>query len=139
LRSYARDVANERVGPAGHVGHNGVVDDELGGNRRVDAGDDVPHGGQVDQGRHTVGVVQEDPGRMQVDGVRERVGRAPVEQRLDLVGGDAPAVLVAQQVLQHDAEAVRQVGWRDRGKAVHGEKVIADGQRSGGPEAIGSH
>ena len=47
---------------------------------------------------------------LQVDGVACESGRAPVEQRPDLVGGDLLAVLVAQQVLQHDPQAVGQVG-----------------------------
>jgi hypothetical protein len=56
----------------------------------------VAHGGEVDKGRHPVGVVQEHPRRVQVDLVPgRRGGGVPPPHRLDLLGGDQPPVLVA--------------------------------------------
>ncbi len=70
----------------------------------------VAHRGQVDDGRHAGEVLQEHPAGLNCD-LRVRLGaRVPPGQRLDVVGGDVRAVLGAQQVLQQDLQAERQVG-----------------------------
>ena len=119
------DVAGERVRRAEYVGDHRVVDHQLRGDDGVDLGgvaaerhSGVAHRGQVHQRGHPVGVMQEHPGRVQVDGTGERFRRAPVEQCLDLVRGDLLAVFVAEQVLQHDPQAVGQVGRSELGDPV---------------------
>ena len=108
-------VPGERVGPAEHVGHHGVVDDQLGGDERVDLRrvaaqglHGLAHGGQVDDGRDAGQVLQDHPGRGELDlGVGLLAG-IPLRERADVVGGDVGAVLVAEQVLQQDLQAVRE-------------------------------
>jgi hypothetical protein len=106
------DVAVPRVRAPEDVGDDGMIGDELGGDHgahrlRVSAesGQRVADGGEVDQGGHPVGVMQEHPCRVQDDLVTS-LGGGP--HRLDLLGGDQPPVLVAQQVLQQHLEGVRQ-------------------------------
>jgi hypothetical protein len=92
-----------------------------------------------------MGVVQEHPLRVQVDSTRERLRRAPVEQRADLVDAVravriprvvAGSVTVPQQVLQHDPQAVGQVGGRQVGQPVDAEGGTADGEGAGGAERV---
>ena len=109
-------VAGEGVGRAEDVGHHRVVDDQLGGDERVDllgVAAEVPHrlahGGQVHHRGDAGQVLQDHPGRGELDlGVGLRL-RVPVRQGTDVVGGDVGAVLVAQQVLEQHLEAVREV------------------------------
>ena len=84
---------------------------QLGGDQRIDrfrvlthGRKGVPHGREVDQGRDPVGVVQEDPRRAQVDRPLMVGALTPAQDQLDLLRGDPAAVLVPQQVLQHDAK-----------------------------------
>ena len=57
---------------------------------------------------HAGEVLQDHPGRGELDlGVRLGA-RVPVGERVDLLGGDVGAVLVAEQVLQQDLQAERQ-------------------------------
>jgi hypothetical protein len=92
-----------------------VVDDQFGGRQWVDGlclaaelDHGIAHGGQVDDCGHAGEVLQDDARRGEGDlGVGLSLG-VPVEQRVDVLAGDVYAVLVAQQVLQQDAQRVGQ-------------------------------
>ena len=131
------DVAFEGVGPAEDVGNHRVVDDQLGRRQGVhlvriaaQIGDRLPHGGQVDDARHTGEVLHDDPGRGELDldaGVR---GRVPVRDRLDVVFGDVGAVLGAQQILGEHLQAVGEfLGAGDRIQTIELVAVVPDLQR----------
>ena len=70
-----------------------VVDDQVGGNERVDAGGvaahlghGIAHGGQVDDARHASEVLEDDAGRHERELVLARVGRVPGGEGPDVVG-----------------------------------------------------
>jgi hypothetical protein len=138
------DVALERVGPAEHVGDHGVVDDQLGRRQRVDLGG-VPaeighrltHRGQVDDAGDAGKVLHDHPGRSELDlGVGLGV-LVPGPEGADVLLGDVGAVLGAQQVLEQDLEAVRQIGAAlDRVQTVDLVAVVADRERALGPERV---
>jgi hypothetical protein len=108
-------VPPERIGAAEHVGNHRMVDDQLGGDQRVDllrvtaeGLHGLAHGGQVDHGGHAGQVLQDHPGRGELDlGVR-LAARFPPRQRVHVVRGDVDAVLGAEQVLQQDLQAERE-------------------------------
>ncbi len=107
----------QRIGAAKGVDLDGVVDHQFGGDLRVDLfrpaaqGDHrIAHRGQVDHARHPGEVLQYHPCRHEGDFHRGLGGRVPLCQRADVVTADGlAAVLVAQQVLQQDLQAVGQV------------------------------
>ena len=107
-------VPAERVRAAEHVGHHGVVDDQLGRAERVDLGrvaaqgsHGLPHRGQVDHRGDARQVLQDDPGRGELDLGVGLLVRIPLGQRAHVIGADVDAVLVAEQVLQQDFQAER--------------------------------
>ncbi len=100
-----------------------VVDDELGGELRVDLhriAAEIPHG--VSHGRevHDRGdageVLQQDATGRERDLLRGLGRRYPGRDCLDVVRGDVRAVLVPQHVLEQDAQRV--------GQAVHVEPLL---------------
>jgi hypothetical protein len=102
------DVQREGVRPGEVVGDDRVVDGQLRRDHRVDRcrvspelGDRLPHGGQVDEHRDAVGVVQEHPRGRERHGVARARAR---DQPVDGLAGHRPAVLVSQQVLQQHLE-----------------------------------
>ena len=75
---------------------HGVVDHELGGKLRVDAGrvaaevaHGIAHGSEVDDRRHAGEVLEQDPGRPEGDLVVRLGGRVPAGDRPHLLGGAA--------------------------------------------------
>ncbi len=143
-----RRVAGEGVGPPGHVGHDRVVDNQLRGDLRVDqvgvaahGGHGVAHGGQVDDRRHAGEVLEQHPGRGEGDLLAGLGGRLPLAQGLDVAGRHRDPVLVAQQVLQQDAEGKWQPLAADRRwepvQAERGERAVVGGAEFGtDPEAV---
>jgi hypothetical protein len=112
-------VAGERLGPAEHVDLHGVVDDEVGGDERVELGgvaaalgDRVAHGREVDDRGHAGEVLHQHPRGQERDLAPVRVAAAtrPAGQGGHVVVGDAHAVVVAQQVLEQHLQRVRQPG-----------------------------
>ncbi len=134
----------EGVGAAEDVGDHRVVDHQLGRAQRVDplrvaaqGGDGVAHGDQVDHARHPGEVLHQHPGRGERHLAAVRGGGIPGHQGVDLFGGDQPAVLVAQQVLQQHLQAVGQSG--DAVEAVQAMNAVADvvdGELIAGAETV---
>ena len=128
------DVALEGIGGAEQVGDHRVVDHQVGRRQRVDllrlaaeVADRLTHGGQVDDARHPGEVLHHDAGGRVLDlnaGLRLGI---PVRDGLDVVFGDVAAVLVAQQVLGEDFEAVGEfLGVGDGVEAIDLVTVVAD-------------
>ena len=115
-------VAGERVGRAEHVGDDRMVDDQLGRDQRVDlagiAAERRPWRRASPPGRRRAGTPVKSCIRTRAGAnAISRLGLAaavPVGERLDVVGGDVHAVLVAQEVLEQDLERVRQAPRRAR-------------------------
>ena len=109
-------VALQRVLAPEQVGDDRVVDDHLSGRERVDlvrvsaeCRHRLAHGGEVDDARNTREVLHHHSRRRELDlGARLR-RRVPVAECADLLVGDVLAVLRAEQVLEEDFEAVRQL------------------------------
>ena len=135
--------------PAERIDLHGVVDDQLGGEERVDAArgapqvrHGVPHGGEVHDGGDSREVLEEDacgPKRdlpLLVAAVRPRGHGA------DVIGRDRVAVLVPEEVLEQDPDRIRQAGdARDaraleRAQVVVGDPLALDLQRGAGSEAV---
>ena len=128
------DVALECVGGAEQVGDHRVVDHQVGRRQRVDlvrvaaeVADGLAHGGQVDDAGHAGEVLHHDAGGRVLDlnaGLRLGI---PVRDGLDVVLGDIAAVLVAQQVLGEDFEAVGEfLGIGDGVEAIDLVTLVAD-------------
>ena len=108
-------VDREGVRATEGVGLHRVVDDELDGLEGVDplgvaaeGGHRVAHRGEVDDAGDAGEVLEDDAGDGEGDllaGLRLGV---PVRERLDVGLEHAPAALGAKQVLQEDAQGVRQ-------------------------------
>jgi hypothetical protein len=138
------DVAFERVGRAEHVGDHRVVDDELGGAERVDLGrvavevpDRLAHRGEVDDRGHAGEVLHDDARGTELDLLAGFGFRVPAAERTDVVGGDVDAVLGAEQVLQQDLEAVRElVRALDLVEPVDVVRLVTDLELRLGPEAV---
>ena len=100
-------------------------------------GDRLPHGGQVDDARHTGEVLHDHPGGGELD-LHARIGRRiPFRDRLDVLLGDIGAVLGPQQVLGEHLEAVGEfLGTWYRVQAVDLVALVPDGQRVAGSKRI---
>ena len=92
-----------------------VIDDEFGGQQRIDArgiaaeaAHGVAHGGEIDDGGHAGEVLHQHPGRREGDFFRGDGLGVPLRQGDDVLGADGQAVLGAQQVFQEDLEGERQ-------------------------------
>ena len=90
---------------------HGMIDDQFGGQQRIDAlrvaahlHHGVAHGGQIDDGRHAGEVLQQDAGRHEGDFLAGLGFRLPVGQRFDVLGAHGQAVLAAEQVFEEDFE-----------------------------------
>ncbi len=108
-------VEGEGVSPAEDVRDDRVIDHQLRRCQRVDlcritaeSGHGLTHGGEVDHARHPGEILHDHAGRRELDLLARRGGRIPGCERGDVVGGDVGAVLGPQQVLQQDAQTVRQ-------------------------------
>ena len=111
------DVLLEGVGRAEEIDLHGMVDDEVDRHQRVDLGGvaaqplhGVAHGGKVDDGRHAGEVLHQHAGRPIGDLTRGGLVLQPLDHGADVVGLDAAAVLVAQQVLDQHLEGEGQLG-----------------------------
>ena len=124
LLVFARDVLPERLRRAEIVDDHRMVDDEVDRNERVDLarvaaerGHRVAHRGEVDDGRNAGEVLHQHARRAEGDlMLRLAAVLRPGGDRLDVFLLDGAAVLVAQQVFEHDLERKRQL--RDARKAV---------------------
>ena len=149
------DVLVEGLGPAGDLGDHRVVDDQFDGDQRVDPGrvaaecpQGVAHSGQVDHAGHAGEVLHQHPfggqcdlrGVLTPEPVALGVG-APGGHRLDVGGADGHAVLVAQQVLQHDLDRVGEPGHVEPvGQGVDPVDLVGgvtDGEVAAGTEGVG--
>ncbi len=94
---------------------HGVVDHELDRDQRVDLlrvaaeiGHRRSHRGEIDDRRDAGEVLQEDARGVVADLVRRLGGGIPAGDRLDVTRGDGDAVLAPQDVLEQDAQGVRE-------------------------------
>ena len=94
-----------------------VVDHQVGGNQRIDAGrvaahlgHGVPHGGEVDHARDAGEVLEDDARRHERELVLARVRWVPGGQRADVVGVHQSSARcgVPQHVLEQDLDGERQ-------------------------------
>ena len=130
------DVALEGVGAAEKIRDHRVIDHQVGRRQRIDLvgvaaqiPDGLPHGGQVDDARHTGEVLHDDAGGRVLDFDAGLGRRVPVRDRLDVVLGDVAAVLVAQQVFGEHFEAVGEFLRAGHGvQAIDLVTVVADRQ-----------
>ena len=110
-------VARERVMGAEPVDLDRMVDHQLHRRERVDLRGIAPerahrvaHRGEVHHRRHAREVLEQDPGGGERDLGRGLRRGVPPRQRLDVGGGDAAPVFVAEQVLQEDLQREGQAG-----------------------------
>ena len=111
-----------------------MVDHQVGRRERVDllrvaaeVADGLTHGGQVDDAGHSGEVLHHDAGGRVLDLNTGLCLGIPVRDGLDVVFGDVAAVLVAQQVLGEDFEAVGELlGIGDGVETVDLVTLIAD-------------
>ena len=144
------DVLLERVGRAEEIHLDGMVDDEVDGNQRIDLGriavqvaHGIAHGGQVDDGGHAGEVLHQHARRPVGDFPRGGLGLEPLGHGADVVGLDRAPVLEPQQVFQQHFQGEWKV--RDPGQPVpfrirQREVFVglgADGQRLAALEAVG--
>ena len=112
----ALDVEGERGRRPEPVDLDRVVDDQVGGDERVDpgrvaaeVGHRVAHRGQVDDRRNAGEVLEDHPRRheRQLDVVAGRRPGSPPGERLDVSRSDDPAAGVAEGVLEQDLDRHR--------------------------------
>ena len=109
------DVLLEGVRPAEMVDHDRVVDHQVDRRERVDllrvaaeAGHGIAHRRQIGDGGNAGEVLHQDPCRTIGDLALGPLRLDPGAERLDVVGRDRLAVLVAQQILEQNLQAERQ-------------------------------
>ncbi len=107
----------EGPGVAEGVDLDGVVDDQIDGDERVDLRrvgaelvDRVPHRGEVDDGGDAGEVLHQDPGRLEGDLLAGLSLGVPGRDRLDVVGRHPGAVFEPEAVLEEDLEGVGKAG-----------------------------
>ena len=132
----------QRVGAIGGgravlVDLDGVVDDEFGGDKGIDAFgiaaeglDGVAHGGEIDDGGNAGEVLHEHAGGHVGDFAAGLGFGVPVGKELDVGGGDVDAIFAAEQVFEEDFEAEGQAVEREsaggeRGQAIDGVAAVA--------------
>ncbi len=136
------------VGGAELIDLHGVVDDQLGGLQRVDlvgiAAErlhGVAHGGKIDDGGDAGEVLHEDAGGHVGDLAGGLGGGVPGREEANILCRYRPAVLVAQQVFEQDAQGEGKPG--EIG-ALLGERLQAEemnlattvGERGGSVEGV---
>ncbi len=150
LLIFALDVLAERARVAEEVDHDRVVDDEIDGHQRVDLRrvaaelfHGVAHGREIDDGRHAGEILHQHARRAEGDLMLLLAAMfCPGRGRLDIGLLHRTAVLVAQQVLEHDLHREGQIG--DARKAVLlglfqreiDVKILADFQGLAAVEAV---
>ena len=125
-------VARERVTGAEPIDLDRVVDQQLHRGQRVDLrgvaaerAHRVAHRGEVDHRRHPREVLEKDPRGSERDLGRGLRRGVPPRQRLDVAGGHADSVLVAEQVLQEDLQRPGQSRQVEAlGKAIESENLV---------------
>ena len=92
-----------------------MVDDEIDGRERIDLlriaaelRHRVAHGGEIDDGRHAGEILHQHARRAEGDFLSVLPRFQPFGDAANVVGGDAPAVLVAQQIFEQHLERVGQ-------------------------------
>ena len=132
------DVEGECGGRPEHVDLDGMVDDEIGRDERVDerrvaaeVRHRITHDGEVDDRRDAGEVLEDHPGRHERDlGLRRDRG-APRREGLDVGRVDEPATGVAEHVLEEDLERHRGAVELDPAP----ERAQPPGIGKAGPEA----
>src|SRR5690606_15219097 len=111
------DVLADRHRRAVAVDLDRVIDDEVARPHRVhgvrvaaQGGEGLAHGGEVDDRRHAGEVLEDDASRAEGDLVGRLRRRIPAGQGPDVVGADRLVVLVAEQVLEQNAQRVGEGG-----------------------------
>ena len=127
-----------------------MVDHELGRHERVDLrrvashlAHRVAHRREVDDGGDAGEVLHDHPRRGERDLLARLVLGVPGRERLDVLGADRLAVLVAQQVLEQDLQRERQPGnVESRLERVESEDLVGavtDAELRPGVEAVICH
>src|SRR5690606_5884991 len=143
------DVVAERHARTELVDLHGVVDHQLCWLERVDLLRITPHAlhriahrSEIDDGGHTREVLQQHARRREADLAPPRPLRIPFRHGLDALARPGEPVLVAQEVLEQDAERVWQPADRITGTlyGIESKNVIAvaaDVERRSGVEVRG--
>ena len=109
----------------------------------AEIGHRVAHRGEVDDRGHAGEVLHEHARGHELQLADTGLGRGtrPVGERADVVGVDVRAVLVAQQVLEQDAQRIRErVRIVDHlVEPVEVVRAVADGEAGAGTEAVEGH
>ncbi len=108
-------IAAHRVGTAGDVGLDGMIDDKVNGNQRLDAPRIVAtrlglaaHGGEVGQQRNSGEVLEQHPGNGKRNLlVPDAIGR-PASQGVDVAAQDLCLVAMAQRRFQEQPDDIGQ-------------------------------
>ncbi len=111
------DVLREGVRRAEEIHHHRMVDDEIDRDLRVDAlrvaaemRGGVAHRGEVDDGRHAGEILHQHARRPKGDLAVRAALLEPRRDGADVVGGDAPPVLEAEQVFEQHLEREGEAG-----------------------------
>ncbi len=146
------DVGGEGRCKSRGLGDDGMVDDELDGDERIDGvgvaaqfRECIAHGRQVDHTRDAGEVLHEDPLGCEGDfGGRRHPGlltAGPARHGFDVRGVDLAPVFVTEEVLEQDLHGIGQAGdVESTGQGVESvylEAPVADGDRGAGGEAVG--
>ena len=139
----------QRIGCAGDVDHDRVVDHQVHRHQRVhllrpsaERGDAVPHGSEVHDAGHAGEVLHQDAGRLERDFLVGMPLLRPLRDRPRILDRVAGAVFEAQHVFQKYFQADRQPSRtlvQRLGRLNHGEIIILDPrhvQRTTGVEGI---
>ncbi len=107
----------------------------------AELGHGVAHRRQIDHRRHAGEVLQQHPGGGKGDFLLRRGLRLPTGKRPDIIGGDGDSVLVAQQILEQDAQRIGEPvdgesGLRQRRQPEDFVLPVTDLKRRAGREAI---
>jgi len=145
-------IEGENVGGAEFVNLHGVVDDEFGGEERIDffrvaaeGADGIAHGGEIHDGWNAGEILEEDAGGHEGDfffGCAGGGGGVPGGEGADIVGMNELAVFVAEEIFEQDFEREGEPGDVADGRALDGceavdiEGVGANAEGGAGAEGI---
>ena len=125
----------EGIRAAEEVDHDGVVDHQVAGRQGIDllgiateVRHGLAHGGQVDHGGNAGEVLHQHARRAVGDFAGVPPAGTARRQRLDIVDGDAVAILEAQQVLKQNLQGKGQAAQvADAGLRSGGQAVVIEG------------
>jgi hypothetical protein len=111
------EVLLERVGGAGEVDLDGVIDNEIDGNKRFDelgafvhSFNRTTHGGEVHQKGDSGKILKDDPGDNERNFFGSRSLGIPIDEIFDVLLGDTLSIAVAEKGFEDDTDRNRELG-----------------------------